>query len=87
LVFGVSQNSRRKSAAHSSRTLLRGGYQIPAVFKQEPRQSKSFSSRKNSFCFASAALNPTARALTRSRAEKLSFPFRRIFGGVSKSEL
>jgi len=39
----------KESAAHSSRTLLRGGYQIPVVLEKEPRQSKSFSSRKNSF--------------------------------------
>jgi len=41
--------SLKKSAAHSSRTLLRGGSPNPAVLKKEPRQSKSFSSRKNSF--------------------------------------
>ena len=47
---------RREFATHSSRTLLRGEYKIPAVLKKESRQSKSFSSRKNSFCFASSEL-------------------------------
>jgi len=31
----------QKSAAHSSRTFLRGGNPNPAVLKKEPRQSKT----------------------------------------------
>jgi len=72
---------------HSSRTLLRGGYQI--LHKKEPGQSKSFSSRKNSFAlprphFAPPHCPNTWRAEPRKK-NTISF-FKRNFT-PAKSEM
>jgi len=59
----------QKSAAHSSRTFLRGGNPNPAVLKKEPRQSKSFPPAK-------IVLLCLARIFGGQNPErKMSFPF------------
>ncbi|MBT9170986.1 MAG: hypothetical protein DDT18_01343 [Actinobacteria bacterium] len=70
-------NFRKFPTAHSSRTLLRGRYKIPAVLKKEPRQSKSFSSRKIVLlCLVRISPSHTARKLHGQNPErKMSFPF------------
>src|SRR3989344_832652 len=75
----VSNSVQHSSAAHSSRTLLRDGYKIPAVLKQEPRQSKSFLPAKIVLlCLVRIVSRHTARILEgQNPKEKCPFHFRK----------
>jgi len=71
---------------YSLLTLLRGGYKMP-------RQGKSFSSRKNSFCFASSELHfskgeirPRSPPPYQIKKEKTPAKQKRMRGGEARAE-
>src|SRR3989344_6281874 len=73
--------SLKKSAAHSSRTLLRGGEPRPKTKRVETKQI--LSSRKNSFALSRHCISPRHTARISLRAEpqrKMYFPFSKKIG-------
>src|SRR3989338_4662015 len=64
---------RRKSAAHSSRTLLRGGYKIPAVLKKSRGKASPFPPAK--IVLLCLVRIVSRRLLVQSRTPQKSFVF------------